>query len=351
MNKHYTQSWYRTFFTAIFDDLIYNIDQLLEFVHKYIELPIQNSLSCFTKLTSHYYRQPLWFRLSRNLTQILVQSYITTFFLYFILLFFAKLYSFAIQRHYFIDPIISNNRQCINIQFIHVNNPEFINNHTRLKDNFIQENFIIGEELVKQNNHNYTQIHELFHLLQDIDYIICQRSLYLYARYQTYCSLLHSNSSQFRFFLTKYSSSFTIDEPPFLDLCIHASNRSHLEQIQSRLLPLASYSYTSINLFLFDFDFTQVSITFYELNTNSTHLERVSIHTGWLRDIYSQFYSFKYDHALSTVLFDGLSAEQEFVDYFQYVTVPVPSDILLGLNEMIQESILVLPLCQSTRYL
>jgi hypothetical protein len=179
--------------------------------------------------------------------------------------------------------------------------------------------------------------------------MICQRSLYLYSRFQIYSSLLHSNHSQFRFFISKYSSSFTIDRPPFLDLCIHTSNRSHLEQVKSHLLPLSSYYYSSVNLFLFNFNFTQVSVTLYELDNHSLHLERVSIHTGWLRDIYSKYYFFKYNHALSTVLFDGLSNEQHYIDYFGYNYIPVPSDPVLGLNEMIQQGVLVLPLCQSSQ--
>jgi hypothetical protein len=179
--------------------------------------------------------------------------------------------------------------------------------------------------------------------------MICQRSLYLYARFQAYSPLLHSNHSQFRFHISKYPSSFTIDHPPFLDLCVHTSNRSHLEQVKSHLLPLSSYYYASVNLFLFDFNFTQVSITLYELNNDSLHLERMSIHTGWLRDIYSKYYFFKYNHALSTVLFDGLPKGSHFVDYFDYKYIPVPSDPILGLNEMIQEAALILPLCQSSR--
>jgi hypothetical protein len=111
--------------------------------------------------------------------------------------------------------------------------------------------------------------------------------------------------------------------------------------MKARLLPLSSDYYSSINLFLFDFNFTQVSVTLYELNSDSKHLERVSIHSGWLRDIYSQFYFFKYDDALSTVLFDGFAIGQQYVDYFHYIHIPTPADSLLGLNEMIQQTLLV----------
>jgi hypothetical protein len=98
---------------------------------------------------------------------------------------------------------------------------------------------------------------------------------------------------------------------------------------------------------VFDFNFTQVSVTLYELNSDSKHLERVSIHNGWLYDMYSRFNFFKYDDALSTVLFDGFAIGQQTVDYFDYKHIPVPADSLLGLNEMIQRTLLVLPLCQS----
>jgi hypothetical protein len=179
--------------------------------------------------------------------------------------------------------------------------------------------------------------------------MICQRSLYIYARFHIYSQLLHSNHSQFRFFLPKYPSSFPIDQPPFLDLCVHTFNRSHSEEIKSRLLPLSSYYYASINLFIFNFNFTQVSVTLYELNSDSTHLERTSIHSGWLSDLYSKFYFFKYNNALSTVLFDGLAKEQQSVDYFDNINISVPADSLLGLNEMIQHTIIVLPLCQAMR--
>jgi len=349
MNRRSAEAWHQGLITALLDDLIFSIDHTLVYVYKYIELPIRHIFCCCGNISSYYYRRPSWFDFSKSLTQILVHGYAITFFLYFISLLFAQLFSIAIQKYYFIDPFLSYNRQCINIQFVRITHDEHIYNNTRLRENFIRENFIIGEETDQNYKHNYTQLDELLDLLDDNHYVICQRSLYLYARFQTYSSLLHSNHSQFRFFISKYSSSFTIDQPPFLDLCVHTSNRSHLEQVQSRLLPLASYYYTSVNLFIFNFNFTQVSITLYQLNNNSTHLERISIHTGWLRDIYSQFNWFKYDHALSTVLFDGLSRGQSFITYFDDIQIPVPADPLLGLNEMVQESIMVLPLCQLIR--
>ena len=349
MTNRFTKACFQAFLKTLSNDFTYSIDHSLIYLYKFVELPIQQIFCCFRNISSHYYRRPSWFDFSKIFTQILVQSYIITFFLYFILLFFAQLFSIAIQKYYFIDPILSYNRQCINIQFVDISHNDQVYNNTKLKDNFIRENFIIGKEIHRQEKYNYTQLYGLLDLLSDDHYMICQRSLYLYARFQVYTSLLHSNHSQFRFFTSKYPSSFAIDQPPFIDLCIHTSNRSHLEQVQSRLLPLASYYYTSVNLLLFDFNFTQVSVTLYELNGNSTHLERISIHTGWLRDIYSQFDWFKYDHALSTVLFDGLSRGPYFVDYFDYMHVPVPADPLLALTEMVQESVLVLPLCQLTR--
>ncbi|UJR31043.1 hypothetical protein I4U23_018553 [Adineta vaga] len=350
MNERYKYSWYRLYLSLFVHELIDGLDQLLEFIYNYIEVPIENFSSYFINFSLWYYRRPVWFNLSKIFTQILVQSYVITFVFYFICLFLAQFYSHAIQKYYFLDPILSKNRQCIDIQFVHINNHhESLGNNTLLNENFLHENFIIGQESRQIKHDNYTQLHELFDILQDNFFIICQRSLYLYTRFQSYSSLLHSNHSYYRFFISKYSSTFAIDQPPFIDLCVHTSNQTHLEQLQSRLHARATTYYSSVNLFLFDFNFTQVSITLYQLNKNSTHLERVSIHSGWLRNVYSQLYSFKYDHALSTVLFDGLSVTQSFVDYYQYFHIPVPADPLLGLNEMVQESILVLPLCEFPR--
>jgi hypothetical protein len=348
MHKRNRESLFKTIFSSLSNDITLFLNQTLTFIYNNIELPIQNACCYFGNISLYNSRQRIWFRLFRNIIEILVQSYIITFVLYFILLFFAQFFSIAIQRYYFIDPLLSNNRQCINIQFVRISNHEFISNNNLLKNNFLRENFIIGDEYDRKVIYNYTQLYQLLDLLDNYHYMICQRSLYIYARFQTYSKLLHSNHSQFRFFISKYPSSFTIDRPPFLDLCVHTSNHSQAEELKSSLLSLTSYYYTSINLFLFNFNFTQVSVTLYELNSDSTHLERVSIHNGWLYDIYSRFDFFKYDDALSTVLFDGFAIGQQSVDYFDYKDIPVPADSLLGLNEMIQQTILVLPLCQST---
>lgn len=329
-------------------ELAFMFDQSLEMIYIYFELPLQNACYYFGNLSLYKPRQRTCFQYIKNLTGILVQGYLITFILYFLILFFAPLFSLALQRYYFLDPLLSINRQCINIQFVRINHPkDLITNHSRLKENFLRENFIIRNESYRKDLYNYTQFYQLLDLLESNHYIICQRSLYLYARFQTYSSLLHSNYSQFRFYLPKYPKSFFIDQPPFIDLCVQALNRSHSEKLQSQLLSLSSYSYSSINLFIFNFNFTQVTITLYELNQQSTHLERISIHSGWLRDIYSQFEFFKYEDALSTVLFDGFSLGQQSIDYFNYIHIPVPADSLLGLNEMVQQTLLVLPLCQA----
>ncbi|CAF3976780.1 unnamed protein product [Rotaria sp. Silwood2] len=344
MDKRYMKSWSQ----SIIQELIFSIDTSLEYLYKYIELPLQNVFYCFGNISLSHYRRRSLIEFSRHLTQILVHSYAITFFLYFIFLLLAHLFSISTQNHYFIDPFLSNNRQCIDIKFVRIKDHEHDFQHIRLKDNFIRENVIIGDQIYRRKTSNYSQLYQLLHLLEEDHYMICQRSLYIYTRFHVYSSLLHSNHSQFRFYIPNYPSSFTIDQPPFLDLCLHTSNHTHLEQIKSRLLPLSSHYYGSINLFLFDFNFTQVSLTLYQLNNESIHLERVSIHTGWLYDIYSQFYFFKYNDALSTVLFDGLPVGEHFVDYFDYLYVPLPADPLLGLNEMVQQALLVLPLCQST---
>ncbi|CAF3658676.1 unnamed protein product [Rotaria sp. Silwood1] len=348
MNNHYRQSYSQTIISPIIQELIYSVDISLELLYKYIELPLQNVFYCFGNISLCYARRRSLIEFSRHFTDILVQSYAITFFLYFILLLFGYLFSVATQNHYFIDPLLSNNRQCINIKFFRIHDNEHDFQDLLLKDNFIRENIITEDQIYRRKTYNYSQFYQLLHLLENDHYMICQRSLYIYTRFHAYSSLLHSNHSQFRFFLPDYPSSFTIDQPPFLDLCVHTSNYTHLEQIKSRLLPLASYYYESINLFLFDFNFTQVSLTLYQLNNESIHLERVSIHTGWLYDMYSHFYFFKYNYALSTILFDSLPVEEHFVDYFDYLYVPVPSDPLLGLNEMVQQTLLILPICQST---
>ncbi|CAF1055496.1 unnamed protein product [Rotaria magnacalcarata] len=347
MNKKNRTSCFQSILPFI-HDLIYSIDQTLDYVYRYIELPLQDIFSYFNNISHCYVRRRSLIDFSRPVTHILVESYAITCFLYIILLLFGYVFSIATQRHYFIDPFLSNNRQCINIKFVRIINSEENNlQNSRLKENFIRENSIIKDENYQRQTHNYAQFYQLLHLIENNHYMICQRSLYIYARFHAYSSLLHSNLSQFQFFLPSHLSSFPIDQPPFIDLCVHTSNRSDLEEIKSRLLPLASYYYASINLFIFDFNFTQVTLTLYELNSHSTHLERVSIHTGWLYDIYSQFHFFKYSHALSTVVFDGLPTGQPSIDYFNYVYIPVPVDTLLGLTEMVQRSILVLPLCYS----
>ena len=345
MHRRETVSLLWSIPTACVQELGHSLDLLLEFIYRYVELPLQKVLFCHGNVSALYYRQRSLCDFFKASTQILAQSYFVAFTLYFALLLFAQLFSNAIQRYYFLDPLLSNTRQCISIDFVRVNQPEMISHQHRLRNNFLRENLIIGHEDYHEEKYNDSQIHQLFDLLEDSHYMICQRSLYLHSRFHAYTSLLRTNQSQFRFVLPKYSFSFPIDRPPFLDLCLHVSNDSHLSDIKSRLLPLASDYYSSVNLFLFDFNVTQISITLYALNTNSTHLERVSIHTGWLSDMYQQFSFLKYDQALSTVLFDGVSLGHNFAEFYNYSHVPVPADPMLALNEMVQQALLVLPLC------
>ena len=347
MHRRETMSLLWSMPMACIQELGYSLDHLLEYIYIYVELPLQKVLFCHGNVSACYYRQRSFCDFFKTCTQILAQSYFVAFCLYFALLLFAQLFSTAIQRHYFLDPLLSKNRQCISIDFVRVNHPDMISHQQRLRDNFLRENTIVGHEDYQEEKYNDSQIHRLFELLEDEQYMICQRSLYLYSRFHTYISLLRSNQSQFRFVLPKYSLPFSIDRPPFLDLCLHVANHTHLSQIKSRLLPLASDYYSSVNLFLFDFNFTQISVTLYALNANSTHLERVSIHTGWLSDMYQQFNFLKYDRALSTVLFDGVSLEHNYAEFYNYSHVPVPADPILGLNEMVQQALLVLPLCKS----
>lgn len=318
------------------------IDQTFESIYIYLETPLQNACHHFGIPSFFKSRQGWTWETLGSLTDLLTQSYFFTFVFYFVVLFFAPLYSHAVQQSYFVDPLLSINRQCIDIQFVRINS---IDRPSRLKENFLGENRIFGEESQRHDLYDYTQVYQLFDLLNNHHWMICQRSLYLYARFQTYSSLLHSQHSHYRFRLSKSSRTFSIDQPPFLDLCLNTLNRTHSDRIQSELRSLSSYVYSSINLFLFDFNFTQVTVTLYELNHQSTHLERISIHTGWLRDLYVQFDFFKYQDALSTVLFDGYALGQQYVDIFNYSHVPVPADTVLGLNEMVEQAILVLPLC------
>ena len=349
MNKRTKKPTSQNVISQLSNEFTFATDEILGAVYTYVELPLQNAFHYFGNIALYKPRQRNLFYFTKNLTEILVQSYLITFILYFVILFFAPLFSLAIQRSYFLDPLLSINRQCLNIQFIridHLDNDLTTNQHVRLKENFLRENIIVGNESHRNEQYNSTELYQLFDLLESNHFMICQRSLYLYARFHTYSLLLHSNYSQYRFFLPKYSKSFSIDQPPFIDLCVHTLNRSHSEQIKSQLETLSSYVYSSINLFLFDFNFTQVTVTLYELNKESKHLERMSIHSGWLRDTYSQFDYIKYDDALSTVLFDGFPRGQESIDYFNYFHIPVPADSVLGLNEMVQQSLLVLPLCK-----
>ena len=328
-------------------DIAVGVNLLIEFVYKYVEIPLQNIFYYFGNCLLCYPRRRSWLQYSTYATQLLLQSYVITIFIYFNLLLSSHLFTISIQKHYFIDPILSKHRQCINIKFIRVLKRQYSFRNDRLTNNFVVENCIVNKEKHRQDVYNYTRLHQLLNLLENDYYMICQRSLYVYSRFHAYSSLLHSNHSQYRFLISNYPSSFTIDQPPFLDLCLHTSNRSHLDDLKSRLLPLSTYYYESVNLFLFDFNFTQVTLTLYQLDNHSTLLERISVHTGWLYSIYSKYQFFKYSYALSTVLFDGLSKGQQSVDYFNYTNIPVPADPLLGLNEMVQQTLLVLPLCRS----
>ena len=335
----------RQFISVLNQQFTLVINQTLESVYTYLEVPLQNACQYFGILPFCKSRQGWTWNFLGNLTTLLTQSYLLTFVFYFLILFFAPLYSRAVQQCYFLDPLLSIDRQCIDIQFVRIHSGYSIDQPSRLEGNFLAENRIVRDESQQHDLHNYTQFYQFMDRLNNYHWMICQRSLYLYARFQSFSSLLHSKHSRYRFHLWKYSRTFAIDRPPFLDLCLHAVNRTHSEQIQSQLQSFSAYVYSSINLFLFDFNFTQVTVTLYELNHQSTHLERISIHTGWLRDLYIQFDFFKYQDALSTVLFDGYALEQQYVDYFNYSHIPVPADSVLGLNEMIQQALLVLPLC------
>lgn len=336
----------REYFSLLTDQFKLVIDQTLEFVYTFVEVPLQNAGYHFGIHSLYESRRGWLWQSTRNISGLLSQSYLWAFFIYFLILFFAPLYSRAVQRCYFADSLLSTNRQCLDIQFVRIyHRDNSLPKPSRLNDNFIEENRIIKEEFPRNNLDNYTEFYELFDLLNNYHWMICERSLYLHARFQTYSSLLHSDHSQYRFHLSKYPRTFAIDQPPFIDLCLHAFNRTHSEHLQSRLRSLSSYSYSSINLFVFDFHFTQVTVTLYELNHESKHLERISIHTGWLRDLYAQFHFFKYQDALSTVLFDGYALGEQSVDYFNYTHIPVPADSILALNEMVQQALLILPIC------
>lgn len=158
--------------------------------------------------------------ISSNVTEILVSDYLITFIIYFLCLFLGQVFSYSLQRYYFLDPFLSTNRQCLNIQFIQ--NAHLHTSHQRLKDNFIQENSIRAVQYYEQEKFNTTELHQLLLLLNQYHFMICQRSLYLYARYSAYNNLLHSNFSIYRFFLPKYSRTFAIDQPPFFgSLCTY----------------------------------------------------------------------------------------------------------------------------------
>lgn len=339
-------SFVRDYFSLLTYQFKVVIDQTFEFVYTFVEVPLQNVGHQLGLNALHESRRGEGWQWTRTISALLSQSFLWTFLIYFVILFFVPLYSRAVQQSYFTDPFLSINRQCLDIQFVRVKHRDNTwMKSSRLNDNFIKENRIIQEEFPRIDRNNLTDFYRLFDILNNYHWMICQRSLYLHARFQTYSSFLHTNYSKYRFYLNKYPQTFAIDQPPFIDLCLHAFNHTHSEHLESRLRSLSSYSYSSINLFVFDFPFTQVTVTLYELNEHSEHLERISIHTGWLYQLYNQFDFFKYQDALSTVLFDGYALGDQSVDFFNYTHVPVPADSMLGLNEMVQQAILVLPIC------
>ena len=343
MTNNYSQ-YIRHWICIWREELIYGIDQVLDLIHHYVDLPLQKIFSYFCyQSTCCSFRRRWVFDLLKTSTTHLVHSFFITFCLYFLGFFLAQMFSQTLQRIYYLSPFISPNQQCISIPFVRISS---IKSHDQLHENFLQERPIITDyQMNEEPQIDYSSLHNFFNLLEDTYYILCHRSLYLYARFQTYSSLLHSNFSYYRFNLPQHPHPFSLDRPPFLDLCLHVANQSHLNSLISRLTPVASYYYPSVNVFLFNYNFTQITLTLYQLDTNSTHLERVSIHTGWLYDLYKQIDSFKYERALSTVLFDGLSTQENYVHYFDSFSLPLPSDPLLALNEMIQQDLMVLPPC------
>lgn len=347
MTRRHNDSIEPTVLSTWLQELTYSCDQTLELLLHYVELPLQKLCCSYGRLFSGCLCRRPWLRALRTSTQVLVQSYFISWILYFLLLCFAQIFSNSFERYYFLDTFLSSNRQCLRIHFVHVNPTDSISAHNRLEENFLRENSVLTDEPAHKEKGNYSQLFPLFNLLDDSYFILCQRSLQLHARFHVYSSLLHSNFSHYQFRLDQYPLPFYIDRPPFLDLCLHAFNRSHLNQIVARLLPLASYYYSSVNMFFFDYNFTQVTVTLYELDVNSTHLERVSIHSGWFYELYRQASSVKYQGALSTVLFDGLPAGESSVNYFDALNIPLPADPLLALNEMVQKVALVLPSCWS----
>ena len=345
MTRRHNDSIDQTILATWLEEFTYSFDQTLALLYDYVELPLQKVFCSCGRLCSGCLCRRGWLRALRSSTNILVQSYFITLTLYFLLFCFAQIFANTLERYSFLDTFLSDNRQCLRIAFIQVNPTESLSAHSRLNENFLRENTVLIGEPAHEEKSNYSQVFRLFNLLDDSYLILCQRSLQLYARFHVYSSLLHSNFSHYQFRLQQYPAPFYIDRPPFLDLCLHAFNRSHLNEVVARLLPLASNYYPSMNMFFFDYNFTQVTLTLYELDMNSTHLERVSIHTGWLYDSYRQMDSIKYDGALSTVLFDGLPTGESSVNYFGSLNVPLPADALLALNEMVQKVALILPSC------
>jgi hypothetical protein len=345
MTTRASESITQLIFSAWYHELIFSFNQILDIVHKYVDLPLQKIFCYYTYPSICCTRRRWLIDKLKCSTGYLVRSWTISFLLYFLLFISAQIFSNSIERVHFLDPFLSHDRQCIHIEFIHADRNRTLTNHEQLQTNFLRQNIIITDVIPTQNHSNYSQLFDLFDVLQGSYYIICQRSLYLYARFHAYSLLLNSNSSYYRFRLAQYPFAFSIDRPPFLDLCLHTSNRTQLNRMISRLRLLPSFHYASVNLFVFTYPFTQVSLTIYVLDNNSTNIERVSIRTGWLYELYERFSSFKYDRALSTALFDGVWLEENFLDYFDLISIPLPSDPLLAMNEMVQQTLMSLPLC------
>lgn len=328
--------------------IVEHLDEILQIIDELVEKPAENWIRSrfrFCSSISLFLNRIGALDSLANLTTNLVQSYFLTISFYFVFLLISQMLMTSMEREIFLDPFIATRSHCVQIDFLERQNSHRILSETRLMKNFLQDNSVIPTEQFPHDQFNQTRIENVLSLIDGQTYVTCHRSLFLYARYEVYRSLLNGESSFYRLRLSRFDRTFFFDRPPFIDLCLNVWNSEQLEQLIQTLLPYATFFYSSINLFIFDLEFTQISLTLYKFDRNSTHLERTSTRTGWFFDLYQQISSIKYQGALSTVHFDGAPLQEHYVHYFDSIRIPLPADPILALNEMSERDLIILKNC------
>ncbi|CAF0756447.1 unnamed protein product [Didymodactylos carnosus] len=281
-------------------------------------------------------------------SKIACYSYFIAFLIYYLLLPFAYIYFVNIQHKYFIDPLLSANGQCVDIKFVRTS-IELNEDQKQLTKNFLRYvKVAISNKTFAYaySENNYTSLHRLFDFLviNNYRYIICGKNLYFYTLFDSYSSLFRDKNNRTYYIFDLKSAYFVYDRPPFIDICIYLENRSQIAELIKVLKQKFSHTinyYSSINLIDIDLSYTKVSLKLYLKDLNSTHLEHVATHNGWLIDMYKQFSFFTYDYMISAQLFET----NKYIEYFDYKQIPVPTEPLLALTEMIQQNVIIKSMC------